>query len=73
MKYVDAKNESFQDPSDGVSGSAHASTDTTAKAVPRGWGVSLFSYIRRLGSFFGFKILNLNIFGIFQKNEYFSV
>ena len=28
-------------------------------------------YIRRLGSFFGFKILNFNIFGGFQKNKYF--
>ena len=31
----------------------------------------LFSYIHRLGSFWGFKILNLTIFGGFQKNEYF--
>ena len=32
----------------------------------------MFSYIRRLGSFFvGFKIWNFNIFGVFQKNEYF--
>ena len=36
----------------------------------RGRG-TLFSYIRRLGSFFGFNILNFNIFGGFQKNEYF--
>ena len=28
--------------------------------------------IRRLGSFFGFKILHLVIFGGFQKNEYFG-
>ena len=28
-------------------------------------------YKRRLGSFFGFKILNFNIFWGFQKNEYF--
>ena len=28
----------------------------------------IFSYIRRLGS--GFKLLNFNIFGGFQKNEY---
>ena len=27
----------------------------------------IFSYIRRFGSFFGFKILNFNIFGGFQK------
>ena len=31
----------------------------------------LFSHIRRLSPFFGFKILNFNIFGGFQKNEYF--
>ena len=30
----------------------------------------LFSYIHRLGSFLGFKILSLTIFGGFQKNEY---
>ena len=34
-------------------------------------GTLIFSYIRRLGPFFGFKILNFNIFGGFQKNEYF--
>ena len=41
---------------------------------PRGGGCTLiFSYIglRRLGHFLGFKILNFNIFGCFQKNEYF--
>ena len=32
----------------------------------------IFSYIRKLGPFyFWFKILNFNIFGGFQKNEYF--
>ena len=36
-----------------------------------GGGTLTFSYIRRLGSFLGFKILNFNIFGGFQKNEYF--
>ena len=36
-----------------------------------GVGVTLlFSYIRGLRSFFGLKILNFNIFGGFQKNEY---
>ena len=30
----------------------------------------IFSYIRRLGTFFGFKILNFNILGGFQKNKY---
>ena len=35
-------------------------------------GVTLiFSYIRRLWVFWGFKILNFNIFWGFQKNEYF--
>ena len=34
-------------------------------------GTLIFSYIRRLGSFLGFKILNFNIFGGFQKNIYF--
>ena len=33
-------------------------------------GTLIFSYIRRLGSFFGLKILNFNIFGGFQKNKY---
>ena len=36
-----------------------------------GGGTLIFSHIRRLGLFFGFKILNFNIFGGFQKNEYF--
>ena len=34
-------------------------------------GTLIFSHIRRLGPFFGFKILNFNIFWGFQKNEYF--
>ena len=38
---------------------------------PRGGGTLVFSCIRRLGSFFCFKILNLNNFWGFQKNEYF--
>ena len=37
---------------------------------PRG-GTLIFSYIRRLGPFFGVKILNFNIFWGFQKNKYF--
>ena len=32
-----------------------------------------YSDIRRLGSFFGFKILNFNIFVGFQKNNFFWV
>ena len=36
-----------------------------------GGGTLIFSHIRRFGLFFGFKILNFNIFGGFQKNEYF--
>ena len=37
-----------------------------------GGGTLIFSYIRRLGFyFFGFKFLNFNIFGVFQKSEYF--
>ena len=40
--------------------------------VPRGEGGTLiFSFIRRLGPFFVFKILNFNIFEGFHKNEYF--
>ena len=37
---------------------------------PGGGGTLIFSYIsvRRLWSFFGFKILNFNIFGGYQKN-----
>ena len=33
-----------------------------------GGGTLIFSHIRRLGPFFGFKILNFNIFWGFQKN-----
>ena len=36
-----------------------------------GGGYSDIPYIRRLGSFLGFKILNFNIVGGFQKKEYF--
>ena len=36
-----------------------------------GGGTLIFSYMRRLGPFGGFKILYFNIFGGFQKNEYF--
>ena len=36
-----------------------------------GGGTLIFSYKCRLRSFFWFKILNLIIFGSFQKNEYF--
>ena len=45
-----------------------------ACAVPGvggGGGTLIFSHIRRLGLLFGFKTLNFNIFGGFQKNEYF--
>ena len=43
---------------------------------PQGGDTLIFSYIRRLGSFFAFKILNFNILGGgggggFQKNKYF--
>ena len=34
-------------------------------------GTLLLSYIRRLGCFWGFKILNFNILGFFPKNKYF--
>ena len=37
-----------------------------------GGGTQIFSHIRRLGSFLGFKILNFNIFMDFQKNKYFG-
>ena len=37
-----------------------------------GGGTLIFSYIRRLGSFFGFKILNFNIFWVFRKMIIFS-
>ena len=32
-----------------------------------GLGTLIFSYMRRLVSYFGFKILNFNIFGVFKK------
>ena len=35
-----------------------------------GGGTLLFLYIRRLVSFFGFTILNFNIFGGCQKNDF---
>ena len=37
---------------------------------PRG-GTLIFSHIRRLGLFLGFKILNFNFLGGFEKNVYF--
>ena len=36
-----------------------------------GGGTLIFSYIRRLGTFFGFKILNFNIFLGFRKMNIF--
>ena len=39
--------------------------------VGGGESTMIFSYIRRLGPFFGFKILNFNIFLCFQNNDYF--
>ena len=36
-----------------------------------GRGTLIFSYIHRLGSFLGFKIVNFNIFGVFQKMSIF--
>ena len=36
-----------------------------------GGGTLIFSHIRRLRLFFGFKILNFSFLGFFQKNEYF--
>ena len=47
-------------------------TPTHPTHISRGGGGTLiFSYIRRLGSFFGVKILNFNFLGGFQKNKYF--
>ena len=37
-----------------------------------GEGTLIFSHIRRLGPFFGFKILNFNIFGVFRKKNIFG-
>ena len=39
--------------------------------APKGLGTLRFSYIRRLGLFFGFKILNFNILGVFRKMNIF--
>ena len=39
--------------------------------VPHGGDTLIFPYVRRPGYFFGFKILNFNIFWGFQKTEYF--
>ena len=44
---------------------------TSDEKHPGGGGTLIFSHIRRLGTFFGFKILNFNIFWGLQKNEYF--
>ena len=38
---------------------------------PREGGTLIFSNIRRLGYLLGFKILNLNIFGVFRKMNIF--
>ena len=39
-----------------------------------GWGGTLiFSFIRRLGSFFGDQSLNFNILGAFRKMDIFGV
>ena len=46
-------------------------TPTHPTHSPRGGGTLIFSYIRRLGSFFGVNILNYNNFWGFQKNNYF--
>ena len=49
--------------------------DSKPRGLPRGGGgggTLIFSHIRRLGPFFfGFKILNFNIFWGFEKNEHF--
>ena len=42
--------------------------DTTKKKTG---GTLIFSYIRRLGQFFGFKILNLNNFWVYRKMNIF--
>ena len=38
---------------------------------PGGGGTLIFSYIRRLGSFFGVQNFEFQYFWGFQKNEYF--
>ena len=45
--------------------------DTCGICGPQGGDTLIVSYIRRLGPFFGFKILNFDIFLVFQKNKYF--
>ena len=45
--------------------------DNSPRGGGGGGGTLIFSYIRRLGPFFGVKFLNFNIFWGFQKNEYF--
>ena len=37
-----------------------------------GGGTLIFSHIRRPGQFFGFKILNFNILGVFRKMNIFG-
>ena len=49
----------------------HLAETPCGRSNPMGDGVTLCSYIRRLGSFFGFKILNFNILLGLQKNKYF--
>ena len=41
--------------------------------TPGGGGTLIFSHIRRLGLFLGFKILNFNIFGVFRKMNIFWI
>ena len=59
-----------------VFGSSLPSSSTTKMLSelghsPGGGGTLIFSYIRRLGPFLGFKILNFDIFWVFQKNKCF--
>ena len=54
----------------------HGNVHLTSVSVPGGGGggggvTLIFSYIRRLGPFFGLKISNFNILFGFQRNKYF--
>ena len=54
-----------------VTSAFHTLMPQECVCVGRRGGAEIFIYIRRLGPFLGFKILNFKIFGGFQKYHYF--
>ena len=53
---------------------AHADRVTMQRLAKIGWGMLIFSHVRRLGPFFGTSKFRISIiFDFFKKNEYFWV